>query len=337
MLLALGGGQLPAQAPHLTVPQASPKAEVGQTVGLTEIRVTYGRPAVQGRAIWGGLVPYDKVWRAGANDNTVVTFSTPVKVGGMALAAGSYGLHMVPARAAWTVIFSNQAHAWGSFTYDAKEDAARVTVTPVPAEASERLAYTFDDPTENTVVLSLRWEHLRVPIPIEVETKAVVVAHLRDQLRGLPQFFHESWANAADWCVKHDVNLVEALVWADHSLAMKESFLGFQVKAALLEKSGDAKGAAALQAKALALATEIELNNYGYTLLAQGRVEAALALFQKNVADHPESWNTYDSLAEAYATKGEKAKAIEYYTKAYEKVKAEDQRARIQGELTKLR
>jgi hypothetical protein len=292
---------------------------------------------VNGRKVWGGLVPYGKVWRAGANENTVVAFSTPVSVGGTTLPAGRYGLHMLPTATEWTVIFSSQSQGWGSYSYNPKEDVAHVKVTPMPTEPTERLAYTFDDPSEKGVTLSLRWEQLRVPIPVMVDTRQVVVLSLRDQLRGLPQFFAESWNAAAGWCVRHDVNLDEAQVWVDRSLAMRESYAGLRIKAALLEKKGDAKGAEALRAKALSVATEVEVNQAGYTLLGQNKVDEAITLFQKNVKDHPDSWNAYDSLAEAYALKGDKAQATANYRKALDGVKQGDQRARIQGELDKLK
>jgi tetratricopeptide (TPR) repeat protein len=214
---------------------------------------------------------------------------------------------------------------------------AKVTVTPVAGEPTERLAYTFDDPTDRGVTLSLRWEQLRVPIPLTVDTKQVVAANLREQLKGLHQFSPQSWAGAAGWCLRNDTNLEEAMAWVDRSLGMQENFQGLQVKAGLLEKKGDAKGAEALRAEALTIATEAEVNQAGYLLLGQNKVDEALALFQKNAKDHPNSWNTYDSLAEAYAAKGDKAQAATYYRKAFEMVKAEDQRKRIQDELAKLK
>jgi len=130
--------------PSLTLPQASPRASVSQTVGLTEMTITYHRPAVNARKIWGGLVPYGEVWRAGANENTTISFSSPVTVGGKTLAAGIYGLHILPTEGNWTVILSTVSSAWGSFSYDSKEDAARVTVQPQPADVQERLSYSFE-------------------------------------------------------------------------------------------------------------------------------------------------------------------------------------------------
>ena len=335
-LFGFAASALLAQAPPLAFPDASPRAQVTQTVGITELSVTYNRPALNGRQVWGQLVPYGQVWRAGANENTVVAFSTPVTVGGTTLPAGRYGLHMLPTATEWTVIFSSQSHAWGSYSYDPKEDVARVKVTPTQGEPLNRLTYTFDDPAEAAVTLTLAWEKLRVPIKLEVDTKQAVVASLRQQLRGLPKFFAESWSAAAGWCVRNNVNLDEAQVWVDQSLAMKETFGGLRTKAALLEQKGNAKGAEALRAKAMGLATEVEVNNLGYNLLGQKKVDEAIALFQKNVKDHPASWNAYDSLAEAYAIKGDKAQAIANFKKAKELTKQDDQKARIDVELSKL-
>ncbi len=326
-----------AQAPPLVLPKQSPRASVSQTVGLTEVTIRYDRPAINGREIWGKLVPFDSVWRAGANENTVISFSSPVRIGGQPLEAGRYGLHMVPTRGDWTVIFSRQANAWGSFSYDPKEDALRVTATPAAGDMHERLAYTFDDPSEGSVVATLRWEKVALPIPIEVDTKAVVVDSLRTQLRGLGRFFWQPWSQAAAWCAGNGVNLEEATAWADRSIAMNENFTNLRVKAALLGQRGDAAGAAAAVGRSLAVATEADINTYGYLLMGQGKVDSAIAIFRKNVKDHPKSWNTYDSLGEAYANKGEKKLAAENYSKALAMVQDPGQRTRIQGVLVGLR
>ena len=326
-----------AQAPPLALPKQSPRASVSQTVGLTTIGLTYDRPAVNGRPVWGALVPFDTVWRAGANENTVLELSSPVRVGGQALGAGRYGLHMIPARGDWTIILSRQANAWGSFSYDPKEDALRLTATPAPGEMHERLTYTFDDPTDSTVVLMLRWEKLAVPFTIGVDTKTVVADSLREQLRGLGRFFWQPWSQAAAWCAAHGVNLEEASAWADRSIAMNENFTNLRVKAALLGQRGDQAGAQAAARRSLVIATEAEVNTYGYLLMGQGKVDSALVIFRKNTKDYPKSWNTYDSLAEAYARKGEKKLAIENYSKALAMTEDPAQKQRIQGVLAGLR
>ena len=183
-LVLLGApAALSAQAPQLILPKASPRATVSQTVGLTEISITYDRPGVNGRPIWGTLVPWDSVWRAGANENTVIAFSSPVRVGDTDVPAGRYGLHMIPSRPEWTVILSRQANAWGSFSYDPAEDLLRVKVTPTKGDFHERLLYTLDDPGQGTVMATLRWDTLAVPLAIQVDTKRVVADSLREQLR----------------------------------------------------------------------------------------------------------------------------------------------------------
>jgi tetratricopeptide (TPR) repeat protein len=326
-----------AQAPPLVLPKQSPRASVSQTVGLTTIGLTYDRPAVNGRQVWGTLVPFDSVWRAGANENTVLELSSPARVGGKTLEAGRYGLHMIPTKGDWTIILSRQANAWGSFSYDPKEDALRFPATPAPGEMHERLTYTFDDPTDSAVVLTLRWEKLAVPFSLGVDTRTVVTDSLREQLRGLGRFFWQPWSQAAAWCAANGVNLEEATAWADKSIAMNENFTNQRVKAALLGQRGDEAGAQAAAQRSLAIATEAEVNTYGYLLMGQGKVDSALVIFRKNTKDYPKSWNTYDSLAEAYAKKGDKKLATQNYSKALAMTPDPAQKQRIQGALAGLR
>jgi tetratricopeptide (TPR) repeat protein len=329
--LVLLAAALPAagQTPPLNLPQPSPEASVGQTVGLTEISIHYHRPAVNKRKVWGELVPYGEVWRAGANENTTFTVSSPVKVEGKALAAGTYGLHMIPTEKEWTVVFSKMSSAWGSFSYDPKEDALRVTVTPTKAPFEERLSYTLADPSNRAATMVLRWEETAVPVHIEIDTPSVVVESLRNQLRGLPRFSWQGWNGAAAYCLRNDVNLDEALQWADRSIQLNENFQNLRTKAGLLEKKGDTKTAETLRAKSLSLATEVDMNLYGYQLLGDRKFDEAIAVFRKNVKDHPNSWNTYDSLAEAYLTKGDKKLAAEYYNQALAMTQDETQKKRI--------
>jgi hypothetical protein len=337
LALVLGGATAWAQVPALSLPQASPAASVTQDVGLSQISVSYHRPAINKRAVWGGLVPYDQVWRAGANENTTITFSSAVKVGGKDLAAGTYGLHMIPTAKTWTVAFSKVSSAWGSFSYDEKEDALRVTVTPRTSAAfQERLLYTLDDPTETSVTLTLRWEKLEVPIAIAVDTPEVVRAHVRGELRGLPRFNWQPWNAAARYWLATGGSVDEALGFADRSVKMNENYQNVMTRAMLLDKKGDAAGARAARAVAAGIATEVDINAEGYQLLGQGKVDEALALFQKNVKTYPKSWNTHDSLAEALLAKGDKKGAAASYGKALGMVKDDAQKKRIQGVLAGL-
>ncbi|MGH9317102.1 MAG: DUF2911 domain-containing protein, partial [Thermoanaerobaculia bacterium] len=156
------------QSSVLSLPLASQRAVVTQRVGLTDITITYHRPLVKGRKIWGELVPYDQVWRAGANENTTIEFSDPVKVEGQPLAAGLYGLHMIPNPDSWIVIFSKNATSWGSFSYDKTEDALRVTVKPTEGEYQEALLYQLDPVTPDSTTVILKWEKVGVAFKVSV-------------------------------------------------------------------------------------------------------------------------------------------------------------------------
>jgi hypothetical protein len=327
-----------AQAPPLKTPEASPAARVEQTVGLTRLAVDYHRPAVNGRKVWGALVPFGEVWRAGANENTVFSTTSPVKVGGKTLAAGSYGVHMIPTANDWTVIFNRTTTGWGSFSYDAKEDALRVTVRPVTTgENEERLSYRFDDPTDKAATLTLRWEKLAVPVRVDIDTPQVVMASMRSELRGLPQFFWQPWAQAAQYWLQNGGNLDEAQRFADKAATFGDHFATLRVRGLLAEKKGDRKQAEALRAQALTVAEENELNQFAYGLLGQKKIDEAIAIFARNVKEHPQSWNAYDSLAEAYAVKGDKTAAVENYTRALGLVKDAANKKRIGETLSKLK
>ncbi len=325
-----------AQNRTLTLPDASPHAAVHQTVGLTELRVDYHRPGVNGRMIWGGLVPYDQVWRAGANENTVFETSSAIRVEGRALPAGRYGLHMIPTTGAWTVIFSTMADAWGSFSYDEAEDALRVEVAPRPGRGEERLSYRFDDPTNTTTTLVMAWADLELPLRIEVDTPEVVLANMLRELRGLPRFFWDGWNQIAAYALRHGVHLGDALGWVDRSIAIDRNGTNLGTKAALLTALGRTDEADALETELFATATEADVNAYGYLLLGLDRTDDALAVFEKNVTDHPDSWNVHDSFAEALAAAGRTEEAVRHYEHARALAPAV-QHARIDGILAQLR
>ena len=327
-LLAIASSPVIAQSPPLVLPRESPAAVVSQTVGLADFRVSYSRPAVNGREVWGALVPFGEVWRAGANENTVLAVTAPFTVGGTKLPAGRYGLHMIPTATTWTVIVSRQANAWGSFRYNSAEDAVRFTVTPKPADMTERLQYTFDDLRDDGVTLTLRWEKLAVPIALAFEPDRVVLDSLTTQLRGIPQFFPDGWGNAATWAVQHG-HLAEASAWADSAIKIQPRYDALSVKATVLARQGDAAGADSLRRRALAIANEQQLNAAGYQLLGAKKVDEAIALFQRNAKAHPDSWNVWDSLAEAYAIKGDKKLAVANYRKAAAMTGDEIQKDRI--------
>jgi hypothetical protein len=323
---------------QLKLPEPSPGATVEQTIGITDIKVVYHRPAVNGRTVWGQLVPYNEPWRAGANENTTVTFSSDVKVGGKPLKAGTYGMHMIPTQKEWTIAFSGVATAWGSFTYDQKEDALRVTVTPrSEANSEERLSYHFDDVTDTKGTLVLRWEKLAVPIALEVDTPKVVMASVRGELRGLAGFRPEMLTQAARYWLRANGNLDEALKFADTALQRGGQYQTRMVRAQILEKKGNAAGAAEERTKAQAVATEADLNQTAYGLINDKKLDEAIKLFMSITQRFPDSWNAQDSLGEALAQKGDKAGATAAYTKALSLTKDPVQKKRIEGAIAKLK
>ena len=252
-----------AQSTILDLPRPSQHAVITQRVGITDITLNYHRPLVNGRKVWGSLVPYGQVWRAGANENTTIQFTDPVTIEGKALPKGTYGLHMIPGESEWTVIFSKNATSWGSFTYDPKEDALRVSVKPLAAEFHEALAYDFDDVKPDAATVTLRWEKLAVPFKVGVNTNELVQASLHNQLRGLAQYTWFGWDDAATYLVDNKLNMEDALKYEDQSLQNEERFDNLLTKSRVLDAMGRKTDAATARDKALAMATAIQLHGYG--------------------------------------------------------------------------
>ncbi len=327
-----------AAQPQMPVPQPSPKAMVLQTIGITDVAISYHRPGVRNRKVWGDLVPFNEVWRAGANENTTISFADPVKIEGKDLPAGTYGLHMIPTQTTWTVIFNRNSTSWGSFFYKENEDALRVTVSPQPADAQDMLSYEFDDVTAKSAVVALRWEKLRVPFKIEVDTKTVVLANTRDAyLRGLAGFTWQGFNQAAAYCLQNNTNLEEAFTWIDKSISIAENATNLFVKGGILERLGRTSEADAVRTRMMKVAvTEADVNLLGYGYMGAGKKKEAIEIFKKNVKQYPESWNVYDSLAEAYSANGETKLAMENYKKALGMVKDDANKNRISAILKKL-
>jgi hypothetical protein len=238
-----------ASAQQVDFPRLSPTASVTQAVGVTKIELSYSRPGVKGRKIWGELVPYGEVWRTGANENTTISFSTPVKVAGTELPAGTYGLQTIPTEGDWTLILSKDAELWGAFDYKPENDALRATVTPRKSpQLEERMGFRFDDLTDESATVVLAWENVEVPFKIEVDTPKLVLAKAGESIRW------QTGYQAANYCLQNDTCLDEAGRWLTSSLAIQENFFNLRAKALWQSKKGDLKGAVATGEKALAAA-----------------------------------------------------------------------------------
>ena len=291
----------PAQSFTLDLPLQSQQAQVSQRIGITDITIAYHRPLVNDRKVWDGLVPYGKVWRAGANMNTTITFSDPVIIEGKPLDKGTYGLHMIPNADQWTIIFSKNSTSWGSFTYDEKEDALRVTVKPKAADMHNALTYDFDDLQKDSAVVELEWEKVAVPFKVSVDVHEVVEASLKKQLRNLSQYTWMSWDNAATYLLGEKVDLDDALKYADKAIENEDRFDTEMTKAQVLTALNRKDDAVTAEKKALALAGPLQVHQYARQLLGQKRNEEAYAIFRENAQKHPDQWFVHTGLARMYS------------------------------------
>jgi hypothetical protein len=232
-------------AQQMSLPRPSPKATVTQSVGITDISISYSRPGVKGREIWGKLVPYNEVWRTGANENTTISFGDTVKVEGTKLAPGIYGLQTIPGTDEWTVILSKDAKLWGAFNYKPENDALRFKVKPQVSEFTERMEFSFADVTDNSTIVVLQWEKMKIAFKVEIETQALVLAKARSAIG--PQ----ATMQAANYCLENDINLDEAMKWIDISISIKENYSNVRVKALLLAKFNKMPDAIKLMEKAV--------------------------------------------------------------------------------------
>jgi hypothetical protein len=241
---------------ELTLPRVSQKATVMQTVGLTDVTVLYNRPGVKGRTIWGELVPYDEVWRTGANEATTITFSKPVKISGKPLPAGTYSVHTIPGKTTWTVIFNKAAAQWGSYEYDPAKDALRIQVEPKSGAHQEWMTFSFPEVAHDVATLELSWEKIRIPIRIETETTAQALAGIREALSGEVKDWEVPYGAASfAFNAKLD-NRADAMSWIDRSIALDENYWNLRLKASMLEKDGKRKEAVAAAEKAVKIGKE---------------------------------------------------------------------------------
>ncbi len=236
---------------QLDLPRVSPKATVAQTVGVTDVTVTYCRPSVKGRTIWGGLVPYDQVWRTGANEATTITFADDVTVDGNKLPSGTYGLFTIPGKDEWTIIFNKGAKQWGAYEYKQDQDALRIKVKPHGDEFRELLTVWFPAVGVDSATVAISWEKVTVPFTVNVDTTGKVMAAAR---KAIAEAKPDDWRTpyrAASFCLDNNVNLTDAKAWLDKSVSVKETMANLSGQARLLAMQGDKSGAIALAKKAI--------------------------------------------------------------------------------------
>jgi TolA-binding protein len=309
----------------------SPAATVAQTVGISTILVSYSRPAVKGREVWGQLVPYgwnvqgfgagnSAPWRAGANENTVLHLSHAATIEGTLVPAGDYGLFFVINKDnTGEVVLSKDYKSWGSFFYDQKQDQmrAKINLRDLPASV-ERLTYSFDIVNRTTAELDLNWEKKQFPVKIEFAVDEIVVHNAEELLNGQTGFQWQNVNAAANYTLANKVSTEQGLKWANQAILTQPapSMGPYATKAGLLDLAGNHSEAEKILKDAMDKATEVDLNNYGYQLLGNKQFDKAIAAFKMNVKNHPESANVWDSLGEGYALAGDKQNAIANFKKS---------------------
>jgi hypothetical protein len=315
------------------------KAMVGERIGITDVTIHYDRPGVKGREgkIWGNLVPKGFIdqgfgtskaapWRAGANENTTIEFSTPVSIEGQALPAGTYGFFIAYDPEECTVIFSKNATSWGSFYYDQKEDALRVKVKPQPIDKSvEWLTYNFENETTTGAIVALVWEKLKIPFKIETDYNNLQLESFRRELRS-EKAFNPGWQSynqAAQFCLQNNIDLDEGMQWADNAINLQfigeKNFVTLSTKANYLKKFGKDAEADAMMKEALPMGTVNQLHTYARQLVQQKKSKEAFEVFKINYDKNPNDFTTQVGMARGYSAVGDYKKALGFAKNALQK------------------
>ena len=317
---------------QLNTPRGSQQATVSQRVGISDVSITYSRPSVNGREIWGKLVPYGMnnlgfgtataaPWRAGANENTIITFSHDAKVEGKSIKAGTYGLHIeVKAGDMATLILSYDAEAWGSYFYDKSKDALRADIKTTHVPHHELLTFEFNNVTANSTTAMLAWDKKGFPFNVSFDVTDIVLNDFRAKFKGQDGFQRQNWEQAAGYALNNGGDLNEALAWIDAAISgqffSQKTFNNVALKGQILNKLGKTDAYATLMDEAAAMANTNQLNTLGYQMIAAKDFERALNYFKLNVVNNPTNANVYDSLGECYKNMGDKKNAIKNLKKS---------------------
>lgn len=204
-------------------PEASQHATIKQRVGLTDVEIDYSRPNIRGREIFGGLVPYGKVWRTGANAATRIKFSDAVKIGGKDVPAGEYALFTIPNETEWTIILSKNSKLWGAYDYKADTDALRVSVKPVAIDSPvESFTIAFDDLKDDGATIVLKWDKTRVPVELTTNTMEKVTQEIESGLKNPKSLDPRFYYQAASFYYDHDKDLEQAAKWIDLAIEKQQ-------------------------------------------------------------------------------------------------------------------
>jgi hypothetical protein len=320
----------------------NPRATISEEVGITSITIKYSRPGVKGREgkIWGGVVAYGfgtfsfitnnmtSPWRAGANEATLINFEHDVKVEGQDLKAGWYALFMAMGTDSVTLIFSKQTDSWGSFYYKQSEDVLRVKVKPVPLDKTvEWLKYEFIDHKEKSCVIAMQWEKLSVPFKIEVDVDNIVLARMRSEFTGVKSFIAANRLQASMYCFNKNINMEEAIVWAQSAITGKpfgqSGYDAYENLATGYEKLNQLAKADSVMNEGLYVANITQYIGYGRKLLSKKRSGRALEVMLNAQKKFGDVYAVNNGLAYAYSSKADYTKALEFANKALSQAPAQ--------------
>ncbi len=347
---------LQSNAQILTTPVGggSSKAWVGERIGITDIQVNYNRPAVKDREgkIWGALVPYGYTdlgfgtskaapWRAGADENTTISFSTDVRINDKPLPAGKYGFFIAMGEADAEIIFSSNTTSWGSYFYDPKEDVLRVKLpTTKTNESVERLTYSFSDQKDNSAVLALTWEKMRIPFTVSVDLTKTQLESMRRELRSNKGFNPDAYVEAINYSVFNNTNLDEALAWSDYAMngvfVGQKNFKTLSARAAVLNKLGRNREADSLMKAAMPMASMQELHQYARQLIRMKKPAEALAAYKLNAQKNPDNFTTSVGLIRGYSANGDFKNALKHAKLALPKAPDKANKDNIEAMIKKL-
>ncbi|GAB5400062.1 MAG: hypothetical protein Aureis2KO_16470 [Aureisphaera sp.] len=338
---------------QINTPRGSQMATVSQTIGTSTVEIAYSRPSVNEREIWGNLVPYGlnnlgfgtstaAPWRAGANENTTITFSHDMEVEGKAIKAGTYGLHLeVKEGNEATLILSNNSTSWGSFFYDPAEDALKANITTKETHHTEMLTFDFTEVTATTAVAALKWGKKAFPFKIEVPVIDIVLADIRNSMRDQPGFNRQTWEQAANYAANNGGDLNEALGWIDNAIAgqffSQKTFANLQIKANILTKMGKQVEAEKLMDDNLDIGSVFEVHQYGRLLIAAGNKAKALEIFKYNAKKNKDTWPVNYGMARAYSAQGDYKTALKHLEKAHNNAPNQASKGRVAANIEKLR
>ena len=329
------------------------KASVSEQLGIVKISIAYSRPGVKGREgkIWNTPVAHygfvdqghgtssAAPWRAGANENTTISFSQPVKIEGKDLPAGTYGFFISLGEEESTLIFSKISNSWGSFYYDPAEDVLRIPVKNKALETSvEWLKYEFIDQKENAVTIALSWEKRMIPFRVEADTKALQIASFKSEFRTTRPYY--DYIQAANYCVENNIELEQALAWMDRAIYFRvmgeKNFRTLSTKASVLMKMNKVDEAKKVMEEAVPMGTMTDVHYYGRTLLSMKQVDEAFKVYKANFEKYPNVFTTNVGMGRAYSAMGNYKKALGYMKAALPQAPDNGNKANVENMIKKL-